>query len=186
MNCPKSGLLLAAVLAAAPAAAADDIFLKLDGIDGEVAVSGHQREIDILSYTQTMSGPFARSAPGSGAAGKTVCGAVTVMKYVDMSSPDLVLNAANGRHIPRAVFTFRKPGEKGPEYYKVTLEDVIILEVEQTNSKLNFPNPAPPKAIEKVSLTGRRFHFEYTATMADGRTGGKPKAGWDCVAASKA
>lgn len=182
-------MLLAGVLAAvaAPAAAADDIFLKLDGINGESADGRHPREIEILSYTQTMSGPFAKNGTANtgAAAGKPVCGPVTVMKYVDVSSPDLVLNALNGRHIPRAVFTFRRLGKDALEYYKVTLEDVIVLEVEQSDTKLNFPNPAPPRALEKVSLIGRRFLFEYTATMATGASGGRPKSGWDCVSAGK-
>lgn len=189
LNPQFARMLFAGVLAAvaAPAAAVDDIFLKLDGIQGESTDGRHPREIEILSYTQTFSGPFAKSAtPNTGAAaGKTVCGPVTVMKYVDVSSPDLILNAANGRHIPRAVFTFRRPGKDAIEYYKVTLEDVIVLEVEQSDTKLNFPNPAPPRAIEKVSLIGRRFLFEYTATTATGSTGGRPKSGWDCVAAGK-
>lgn len=189
LNPRLARMLLAGVLAAAvatPAAAVDDIFLKLDGINGESTDARHAREIEILSYTQTFSGPFAHSTPNTGAAaGKTVCGPVIVMKYVDVSSPDLILNAANGRHIPRAVFTFRRPGKDLAEYYKVTLEDVIILEVEQSDSKLNFPNPAPPRAIEKVSLIGRRFLFEYTATTATGASGARPKSGWDCVSAGK-
>ena len=189
LNPRLARMLLAGVLAAAvatPAAAVDDIFLKLDGINGESTDGRHPREIEILSYTQTFSGPFAHSTPNTGAAaGKTVCGPVTVMKYVDVSSPDLILNAANGRHIPRAVFTFRRPGKDPVEYYKVTLEDVIVLEVEQSDSKLNFPNPAPPRAIEKVSLIGRRFLFEYTATTATGASGARPKSGWDCVSAGK-
>jgi len=191
LNLQFARMLFAGVLAAAvatPAAAVDDIFLKLDGIQGESTDGRHAREIEILSYTQTMSGPFAKSGtPNTGAAtGKTVCGPVTVMKYVDVSSPDLILNAANGRHIPRAVFTFRRPGKDLVEYYKVTLEDVIIIEVEQSDSKLNFPNPAPPRALEKVSLIGRRFFFEYAATTATGNAGGRPKSGWDCVSAAKA
>jgi type VI secretion system secreted protein Hcp len=189
LNPQLARMLLAGAFAAtvaAPAAAADDIFLKLDGIPGESQDGKHAREIEILSYTQTFSGPFAHSTPNTGAAaGKTTCGPVTVMKYVDVSSPDLILNAANGRHIAKAEFTFRRPGKELIEYYKVSLEDVIILEVEQSDTKLNFPNPAPPRAIEKVSLIGRRFRFEYTETMANGRPGGQPKAGWDCVSAGK-
>jgi len=188
LNPQFAGTLLAGVLAAvaAPAAAVDDIFLKLDGIQGESTDGRHPREIEILSYNQTMSGPFAHGASSTGAAtGKTTCGPVTVVKYVDVSSPDLILNAANGRHIAKAEFTFRRPGKDLAEYYKVILEDVIVVEVEQSDSKLNFPNPAPPRAIEKVSLIGRRFRFEYTATTAAGAGGGRPKSGWDCVSAGK-
>jgi len=177
-------LLLAGVFAsglAAQAIAADDIFLRLDGVRGESGDKVHKDEIDLLSYTQSMTGPFARGATST-APGKAVCGTVTVLKYVDLASPDLVLYALNGRHIARAVVTFRR-GQF--EYYKVTLDDVIIAEVEQNDSKLNFPNPAPPRATEKVTLMGRRFSYEYAAQKPDGTKGAQPKSGWDCVAASK-
>jgi len=189
LNSRASRLLLACAFAcalAAPAAAADDIFLKLDGVRGESTVPEHRNEIELLSYTHSIAGPFARGTPSGGAgAGKTTCGPVTLMKYVDLSSPDLILYVANGRHIPTAVITFRKPGAKGFEYYKVILEDVIVTEIEQSDTKLNFPNPAPPRAIEKVSLIGRRIRFEYTEQTDKGGAGGKPKAGWDCAANSK-
>ena len=181
-NLLVASVLIAAIAGITPllASAADDMFLKLGDIRGE-SVDG---EIELLSYTQAMAGPFARGAT-SGGAGKAVCGTVTVMKYVDLASPDLVLSALNGRHIPQAVITFRRPGPKPFEYYKVTLDDVIVAEVEQNDSKLNFPNPAPPRATEKVTLMARRFRYEYTAQNAQGGRGAQPKAGWDCVAASK-
>ena len=177
----RSCLLLAGVLAGAPlSAAADDMFLRLDGIRGESTDARHKGEIEILSYTQSMAGPFARGATGAGAAaGKAVCGMVTITKYVDLASPDLVLNALNGRHIPKAVIFFRRPGQQF-EYYKVTLDDVIVAEVEQSDSKTQ------PRVSEKVTLMGRRFFYEYTEQTPQGGSGGKPKAGWDCVAASKA
>ncbi|HUL92132.1 MAG TPA: type VI secretion system tube protein Hcp [Burkholderiales bacterium] len=177
----SSGLLLAGLLAAGAAApaAADDMFLKMDGIQGESLDARHKGEMEILSYTQAATGPFARGTAGAGAAGKAVCGTVTIVKYVDLASPDLILNALNGRHIPKAVITFRKPGQQF-EYYKVTLDDVIVTEVEQTDGKTQ------PRATEKVTLMGRRFNYEYTAQTPQGGTGGRPKAGWDCVAASKA
>jgi type VI secretion system secreted protein Hcp len=181
---PVASILLASVVAATPlsAAAVDDMFLKLDGIRGEVDEAQHRFDISLLSYTQSLTGPFARGAT-SGAAGKAVCGTVTVVKYIDLASPDLVLSALNGRHIAQAVITFRRPGPF--EYYKVILDDVIVAEVEQNNSKLNFPNPAPPRATEKVTLMARRFRYEYTQQDLKGGAGAQPKAGWDCVAASK-
>jgi type VI secretion system secreted protein Hcp len=172
-------LLLAGALAAGAAApaAADDLFLRLEGVQGESLDARHKGEIAILSYIQAFTGPFARSTAATGAgAGKTTCGPVTVTKFVDVSSPHLILLVANGQHIPRALITFRKPGTP-LEYYKVTLDDVIITEVEQTGS-----SSAAARAMEKVSLIGRRFSFEYVQQRPDGSPGATPKSGWDCVA----
>lgn len=174
------GLLLAGALAVTSLpAAADDIFLKLDGVPGESIDARHKGEIDVLSYSQSLTGPFARGATsGAAASGKTTCGPVTITKYVDLSSPDLILSAANGRHIPSAVITFRRAGQTPVEYYTVILDDVIVTEVEQTDSR----SSSSQRAVEKVSLIGRRVRFEYTAQRPDGGSGAKPKSGWDCAA----
>lgn len=186
---PAGRLLLAGALAAGAAApaVADDVFLRLDGVQGESTDARHKGEIDILSYTQALTGPFAHSATGTGAAaGKTICGPVTLKKFVDVSSPDLLLFVANGRHIPKAVITFRRPGgATQSEYYTVTLEDVVVTEIEQSESKIDASSPAAARAMEKVSLMGRRLRFEYVQQMPDGRRGAMPKAGWDCVQNSK-
>ena len=181
------GLLVVGALAAAAPAAADDVFLRLDGVRGESTDARHKGEIEILSYTQSFTGPFAHGTTGTAAAaGKTVCGPVTLKKFVDVSSPDLILSVANGKHIPTAVITFRRPGgATQPEYYKVTLDDVIITEIEQTESKIDASNPTAARAMEKVSLIGRRFRFEFVQQAPDGRVAATPKAGWDCVANSK-
>jgi type VI secretion system secreted protein Hcp len=172
------GLLVAGALAALAAvplpAAADDVFLRLDGIRGESADAKHRGEVEILSYTHSLTGAFAPGAGGA-SAGKTVCGPVTITKFIDASSPDLLLDVANGRHIPTAVFTFRRPGGASQlEYYKVMLDDVIITEIQQSDTKSG-------RATEKVSLIGRRYRFEYVLQGPDGRVAGVPKAGWDCV-----
>lgn len=176
------GLLLAAALAAsAPLpASADDIFLKLDDVRGDSIDARHKGEIDVLSYSQSMTGPFAPATAGAAAGGKTTCGPVTITKYVDVSSPDFILYAANGRHLKSAVFTFRKPGQNPIEYYKVTLGDVIITQV--TQSDRSGPSD---RAIENVSLLGRTFDYDYTGQDPKGGSGLRPKAGWDCVANSK-
>ena len=179
------GLLLAVSLAtAAPmAAAVDDIFLRLEGVQGESLDAVHKGEIELLSYSQALTGAYARGVPvgtpGS-ASGKTTCGPVTITKFVDRASPQLMLLVANGKHLPRGVVAFRRPGQPPAEYYRVTLDEVIITEVEQTDTRVSVPNPAPPRAIEKVSMIARRFTWEYLMQGPDGKPGRIPTT-WDCA-----
>ena len=58
------GLLVVGALAAAAPAAADDVFLRLDGVRGESTDARHKGEIEILSYTQSFTGPFAHGTRG--------------------------------------------------------------------------------------------------------------------------
>jgi type VI secretion system secreted protein Hcp len=174
---------LAAGAAAPVPAAADDVFLWLEGLQGESLDNKHRGEIDILSYTQSFANQ-AVARPGS-AGGKATCGPVTVMKLVDRSSPRLIGLVTTGLHIPKAVITFRKAGQTQLEYYRVTLVDVIITEVEQTENKINVPNPAAMRVIEKVSMIARQFHFDYVPQKADGTPDAPAAAGWDCVQNTK-
>jgi type VI secretion system secreted protein Hcp len=174
------GLLVAGVLAAAASATADELFLRLEGVQGESRDARHKDEIDVLSYSQSTTGPFAQSAAGAGGgAGKTTCGPVKVTKYLDRASPRLSLYAANGQHIPRATISFRKAGSKdGSDYYRVTLDDVVVTDVQQTGEG---GTRYAENARESVSLMGRRFTWDYVVQAPDGRPAGAAKSFWDCV-----
>jgi len=180
-----TALLLAGALAttAPMAAAVDDLFLRLEGVQGESQDAAHRGEIEILSYTQAMTGPYARGVPvgtPGAASGKITCGPVTITKFVDRASPVLMLMTANAKHVTRAVITFRRPGQPPAEYYKVTLDEVIVTDVEQTNTRVSVPNPAPPRAIEKVSMLAQRYTWEYLMQGPDGKPGRVPTT-WDCA-----
>jgi type VI secretion system secreted protein Hcp len=174
------GLLVAGALAAAAPTAADELFLRLEGVQGESRDARHKDEIDVLSYSQSLAGPFAQGAAGAaGAAGRTTCGPVKVTKYLDRTSPRLMLLAANGQHIPRAMISFRKQGSKdGSDYYRVTLDDVVVTEVQQTGEGGTRYAEA---AREVVSLIGRRIEWAHFGQMPDGRPAGKAASYWDCV-----
>ena len=173
-------LLVAGALAAAATATADELFLKLEGVPGESRDARHKDEIDVLSYSQSLTGPFAQGAAGAGSTtGKTICGPVKVTKYLDRASPRLMRYAANGEHIPKATISFRKAGSKdGGDYYRVTLDDVVVTDVQQTGEGGTRYAEA---AREVVSLIGRRIEWALFAQSLTGGSAGKVASYWDCV-----
>ena len=174
-----ASILLALVMAAMPlSAAADRLFLMMDEVRGEIRAPDGRFLIEIVSYAQSTTGPIGSGAT-SGAAGKAVCGPVSVTKYVDVASPDLLLYALNGEHVRQAVITFLRPGPRPVEYYKVTLNDVIVAAVSQGTSN------GSDRATENVTLMARQFRYEYTQQDATGKLGARVNSGWDCVAGRK-
>jgi type VI secretion system secreted protein Hcp len=162
--------------AALPTAAEADVFLDLEGIDGESQDSKHKNEIDILSYTQS----FRRAATtGGGTSGKVSIGDITVLKNIDKSSPKLIEAIATAKHIPKATITFRGVGEKASEYYIVRLTDVQITAVDQTDQ------PDPAKIVERVQLNAAKFEYEYREQKTDGTLGTPIKFGYDIKANEK-
>src|SRR5690348_6092500 len=96
-----------------------DMFLKLDGIKGESLDSKHKDEIQIESFSWGLAQTGTMSAGMGGGAGKVNVHDISVTKYVDKSSPELMLACCNGKHIPSGLLTVRKAGEKPLEYLKI-------------------------------------------------------------------
>lgn len=173
-----SGWLFTGMVAASAAHAADGLFLRLEGIQGESTDRDHVNEIVLLSYSQSFTNPV---APGGGRAGAVSgqpnCGAITVTKLVDRSSPALIGGVLSGLHISTGVITFRKAGEQPLDYYKVTLTDVVIHAISQTDASATDPTTI----VEQISMSAVRFKFEYTRQRADGSSAGIVAFGWDCA-----
>jgi type VI secretion system secreted protein Hcp len=182
---PRQGwrtALLAVALAVAPLASAvavDEIFLKLDQVEGESKDARHRGEIELLSFTQTGKGPPARGTTANTNTSAR-CPSMTLTKYVDVASLHMHKHMVMGKHYAKAVITFRRPEQPAVEYYRITLDEARVTEMEQSNTRLNFPSPAPPRTLEKVTLSGRRITMDYFMQQADGRLE-RRSTQWDCA-----
>lgn len=87
-----------------------DYFLKLDGIDGECTAAGHGGWIELESVSFNK-------------ATKTI---KIVRPKTSKSSPLLQLACAQGQHFRTATLHQRAGGGNMHDYYKVTMEDVLV------------------------------------------------------------
>jgi type VI secretion system secreted protein Hcp len=167
-----------------------DIVLKLDGIDGESVVKGHRKEIDVLSYEQGIDLTVIHGAGGGSAAGKASLAPVRFRKNVDAASIPMLLACAAGKHIAAARFTFRR-GAGGFEFYKVTLEEVLITHIAQrAGTGAQYPlsfgaldtGAASDGFLDEVTLDYRRIRWEYKKQSPAGGAAGTVTGGWDVLA----
>ena len=105
-----------------------DMFLKLDGVDGESQDSEHKGEIQIDGFSLGAVSP--RDAFTNQAAGAVRMSHVTIRAKVDKSTPKLFTKIAKNEKIPSAVLTCRKAGKEQFEYFKVTLSEVLVVKVQ--------------------------------------------------------
>jgi type VI secretion system secreted protein Hcp len=175
-----AGMVAAGAAAPAAAPAADDVFLMIPGILGEAKDDKHKDEIVLLSYSQSFTNPVTGGGAGGGA-GRVNCGAVKVSKVVDRASPLLIAGVATGKHYSKAVITFRKAGDKPLEYYTVTLTDVMLDSIIQTDAS---PTDATT-ILEQLSMTAAKFKFEYKPQKADGSADASITFGWNCATTRK-
>ena len=156
-----------------------DMFLKLEGIKGESIDHKHGGEIHIESFSWGMSQTGAHGTGGGGGAGKVSVHDISITKFVDKSSPAMMMACANGKHIKEGLITVRKAGEKPLEYLKIKLADILI-------SGLQHAGHGSDLLTENVTLNFAKFHVEYTAQKADGTGEPGGEMGWDVKANQKA
>jgi type VI secretion system secreted protein Hcp len=164
-----------------------EIFLKLDGIDGESTVVGHEKAIVVLSYEQGIDRPPAPTMGGGGSSGRPNFSGVRFRKAVDTGSIPILLACTTGSHIKDARFTFRHPGT-GFDFYKVTFDDVAVVQiVQRAGVGVQYPisfatlsaGDDDAGVLDEVTLAYTKIRWEYVPQKPDGSPGSPIKGGWD-------
>jgi type VI secretion system secreted protein Hcp len=151
-----------------------DMTINIDGIKGESKLKGHEEEIDVLSFSWGMSQTGTFSTGGGGGAGKVNIHDLSFTKWVDKATPELMMACSNGKHIPKAVLTVRKAGEKPLEYQTITLEKLLISSVTHGGSG------GEDRHTENVTLNFAKVKVEYQEQDdKGGPKGGKVTYAWD-------
>jgi type VI secretion system secreted protein Hcp len=153
-------------------AMAMDQFIKLTAagkpLEGESRDKVHAKSIDVLAWSWGVSN--SGSAHVGGGAGAGVCNVqdLSFTKYVDKSTPSLLLACCDGKHFEEALLTVRKAGEKPLEYIKITLKEVLISSVSTGGSG------GEDRLTENVSLNFASVKFEYVEQLPTGDKGATP------------
>ena len=151
-----------------------DMFLKVGQIKGEARDKVHKDEFDVLSWNWGVSNSGSAQQGSGMGAGKVNVQDLTFTKYIDKSTPDLMLACCNGKHFPEAKLIVRKAGEEALEYLKITMTDVLIANVSTGGSQ------GEERLTENVTLNFAKVKVEYQPQGKDGKKDGGPvEMGWD-------
>ena len=156
-----------------------DMFLKLDGVNGESKDKVHTKEIDVLAWSWGMSNSGSAHVGGGAGSGKVSVQDLCVSKYVDSSSPNLMLACCSGTHYKDALLTVRKAGGTPVEYIKVKMETVLVSGVSSGGSS------AEDRLTENLILNFAKVSMDYTPQDAKGAAGTAIPFAWDIAANSK-
>lgn len=107
---------------------ANDFILELDKIPGESTITGHEKKIEISSFSWGVNQMgITHTGTGSGA-GKSSVHDLTFSKATDKTSTALALACCTGTHIANAKLICRKSsGENAQvEYMVYTLKNVFV------------------------------------------------------------
>jgi type VI secretion system secreted protein Hcp len=152
-----------------------DIFLKIEGIDGESKDDKHKDEIQLLSWSWGMTQTGYHHMGGGGGAGKVNVQDMNFNKYIDKSTAALMMHCCNGKHIPWALLTVRKAGGDQPvEYLKIKMEDIIVTSYGNSGSMSQ-----DDLVVESFSFNFGKYRAEYTEQTEKGAPGKSVAQGWD-------
>jgi type VI secretion system secreted protein Hcp len=150
-----------------------DMFIKIGDLKGESRDKTHAGEIDVLSWSWGCSNSGSAHMGGGAGAGKANVQDLSFNKYIDKSSPSLMLACCQGTHYDTATLIVRKAGGKPLEYLKVTITEVLISAVSTGGSG------GEDRLTENVTLNFAKVKVDYVEQKADGTEGDKPTMTFD-------
>lgn len=156
-----------------------DMFMKIDALKGESVDRAHGGEIDVLSWRWGVTNAGSAHVGGGAGSGKADVQDLLFTKYVDKSSPDLLLAACNGKHWNEARLVIRKAGETPLEYLTITLSQVMVSGVHSGGSE------GDDRLVEEVTLNFASVKVDYVEQTARGTAGDKPSMSWNVAANAK-
>jgi type VI secretion system secreted protein Hcp len=155
-----------------------DMFLTLEPVKGESQDKTYKDKIDVLAWSWGMSNSGTAHLGKGAGAGKVNVNDISLTKYIDASSPDLMKSCCNGKHFGEGKLIVRKAGEKPVEYLVVTMTDVLVTSVSTGGSG------GEDRLTENVSLNFAKVNVKYTPQEQTGAGGAVAEMTWNIATGS--
>jgi type VI secretion system secreted protein Hcp len=140
-----------------------DMFLIIEGeIEGESKDSTHTGAIDVLAWSWGLSNSGTFHTGGGGGAGKANFQDISVTKWVDNASAELMKYCASGDHFATAKLIVRKAGKTPLEYIVIEMTKVMITSVSTGGSG------GEEQLTENISLNFAEVKYSYQKQKDDG------------------
>jgi len=158
-----TSIVAASLLTSSTAMAAVDMFLKMDGIKGESTDKAHPGEMVVLAWSWGESTGTARVRRGTVA--PACIQDLSLTKYVDSSSPQLIMDDILGTIVPTAVLTLRRSGDQPQEFLHITMRNVIVASYQTGGSA------GEDRIVDNIVLHFESMQGDYRQQKPDGTLG---------------
>ena len=119
----------------------------------------------------TQSGSF--HVASGGGSGKVNVQDISVTKYIDSSTPNLMAACAKGQHFDKATLTVRKAGGEQMEYLVIEMDKVLVSSISTGGSG------GEDRLTENVTLNFAQVKTTYTPQSDKGAEEGAIEFGWN-------
>lgn len=145
-----------------------DMYLKIEGVDGESIDDKHKNWIDVLSSNWGVSGPS--SPVGGGTGTEAEAKEFVIRKWADKASPLIYLACCKGENYPYVTLNLVEPtGERG-QYMQFKMENVFITTVTGPVGGSTSPTTIGDSArpYEDISFNYGKIEWTYTVLDSNG------------------
>jgi type VI secretion system secreted protein Hcp len=150
------------------------IYLKVDGAPGTSVAKGHDKEIELESYSFGGSQLSNQAYGGGAGAGKVSFQDFHFTAKVGEESPNMFLFMCSGKHIDKVVLSAEKAGgDASVKFIEITLEDCFMTSFSMADSS-GGPDPSG-----SYSLNFSKAKFKYTGQSDKGANAAGKETGWD-------
>jgi type VI secretion system secreted protein Hcp len=158
-----------------------DMFLKLEGVDGEAVTKGQEDEIQLMSIDWGMHQTGTLHTGTGAGAGKVDVTDISVSKKVCKASPVIMKHCMTGKSFTDAIITVRKAGGTEPLKYLVLKLSPILI------TSQNFSgSDGSEEIMEHLTINFAKVEVIYQQQNAEGgKEGGEVKAGYDIPGATE-
>jgi type VI secretion system secreted protein Hcp len=151
---------------------AGNSYIAFDGVEGDSTATGHEKTIELLSWSHGFSQPTSptRSAAGAGTVEQANHQNFNFSKYIDSATDDLLKLCWSGKQVPKVtVSCFRSDGntDNAPiKYLEVVMEHVIVSNISLSGGPGDLP-------MESIALDYGIVQYNYLPQQSsDGTAGG--------------
>jgi type VI secretion system secreted protein Hcp len=162
--------LLTCILAisALPLDAANDIFVKVDGLTCESLDQEHKNWFDAITFSFGAEGVPSTATAGGAASAKATAGDVVVLKNFDKCTPGLLKQLARGTYIREVLFDWQTSvGDRRVVFMKIKLEEATVASVNYSANQ------------EAVGFSWVRMTLTYIPLDPKGMPGAPVMVVWD-------
>ncbi|MCH8906309.1 MAG: type VI secretion system tube protein Hcp [Candidatus Heimdallarchaeota archaeon] len=149
-------------------------FLRWEGIEGEATATGHEDEIQILSWSWGATKPGSSYSGLTSRKGDVIISDISIVKALDKSSPKLFEYLAEGRVTPQVQLFLTSAFVSGQQtFLEYEFNNVIITSYIQTGTGGGELTP-----LESFSFSFEEIKITYTEYDAEGRSRGTSEVVW--------
>jgi type VI secretion system secreted protein Hcp len=150
-----------------------DMFMRVEGANGESKDSNHKDWTDIKSFSWGATQPGSMSSGGGGGVGKASFNDLQVEALIDKAAPAILKTCISGKHLNKVEISICKAGGEQIEYTRVTLEEVMITSVQYVT------DPKSDSVIVVYGFQAAKVKQQYWEQTDKGGKGAETQIAWN-------